>query len=108
MQSRERRETDQNALFRTRLDQIVDLNHALVKLARSIDWLPRAELRRRLNGGPGRPPLPTRLMAGLAILKHMHDLSDEALCDRWIENPYYRSSVARSSSSTSRLSTGRR
>jgi IS5 family transposase len=38
---------------------------------------------------PGRPPLPTRLMAGLAILKHMHDLSDEALCDRWVENPYY-------------------
>jgi IS5 family transposase len=28
-------------------------------------------------------------MAGLAILKHMHDLSDEALCDRWVENPYY-------------------
>ena len=29
-------------------------------------------------------------MAGLAILKHMHNLSDEALCDRWLENPYYR------------------
>ena len=28
-------------------------------------------------------------MAGLAILKHMHDLSDEALCERWIENPYF-------------------
>jgi IS5 family transposase len=28
-------------------------------------------------------------MAGLAILKHMHDLSDESLCDRWLENPYY-------------------
>jgi IS5 family transposase len=28
-------------------------------------------------------------MAGLAILKHMHDLSDEALCDRWLENPYF-------------------
>jgi transposase, IS5 family len=38
---------------------------------------------------PGRPPLPTRLMAGLAILKHMHDLSDEVLCERWVENPYY-------------------
>jgi transposase, IS5 family len=33
--------------------------------------------------------LPTRLMAGLALLKHMYDLSDEALCDRWIENPSY-------------------
>src|SRR3954453_12755154 len=38
---------------------------------------------------PGRPPLPTRLMAGLSILKHMHDLSDEGLCERWIETPYW-------------------
>ena len=28
-------------------------------------------------------------MAGLAILKHTHDLSDEDLCERWVENPYY-------------------
>jgi transposase, IS5 family len=35
------------------------------------------------------PPLPTRLMAGLAILKHTYDLPDEALCDRWVENPYF-------------------
>ena len=38
---------------------------------------------------PGQPPLPTRLMAGLAILKHTYDLSDEVLCERWVENPYY-------------------
>src|SRR2546423_10962543 len=23
------------------------------------------------------------------MLKHMHDLSDEVLCARWLENPYY-------------------
>jgi IS5 family transposase len=28
-------------------------------------------------------------MAGLAILKHTYDLSDEVLCERWTENPYY-------------------
>src|SRR3982075_3334168 len=38
---------------------------------------------------PAPPPLPTRLMAGLAILKHTYDLSDEVLCERWVENPYY-------------------
>jgi transposase, IS5 family len=38
---------------------------------------------------PGRPPLPTRLMAGLSILKHSYNLSDEALCERWVENPYF-------------------
>jgi transposase, IS5 family len=39
--------------------------------------------------GPGQPPLPTRLVAGLFILKHMDNLSDEALCERWVENPYF-------------------
>jgi IS5 family transposase len=39
--------------------------------------------------GPGLPPLPTRLMTGLAVLKHMHNLSNEVLCDRWLENLYY-------------------
>ena len=39
--------------------------------------------------GPGQPPLPTRLVAGLLILKQLHDLSDEVLCARWLENPYY-------------------
>jgi len=39
--------------------------------------------------GAGQPGLPTRLVAGLFILKHMHDLSDEVLCARWLENPYY-------------------
>jgi hypothetical protein len=28
-------------------------------------------------------------MAGLSILKHTHNLSNEELCARWIENPYY-------------------
>ena len=28
-------------------------------------------------------------MAGLAILKHTYDLSDEVLCERWVENPYF-------------------
>src|SRR5262245_39409571 len=41
------------------------------------------------SAGPGQPPLPTRLVAGLLILKHMHALSDEVLCARWLENPYY-------------------
>ena len=28
-------------------------------------------------------------MAGLAILKRTYDVSDEVLCERWIENPYF-------------------
>src|ERR1700682_545725 len=90
MQPRERRETGEQDLFRSRLDQIIDLRHPLVALGRTVDW---GFLEREVGGvytdDPGRPPLPTRLMAGLAILKHTYDLSDEVLCERWVENPYY-------------------
>jgi IS5 family transposase len=90
MRPNERRETGQTDLFRARLDQIVDPSHALVKLARAIDWrFLEARFGAVYEDGPGRPPLATRLMAGLAILKHLHDLSDEVLCERWIENPYF-------------------
>lgn len=90
MLPKERRNSGQNDLFRARLDQIVDMNHALAKLARHVDW---SFLEQRFGAAyadvPGRPPLPTRLMAGLAILKYTFNLSDEALCERWVENPYY-------------------
>jgi len=90
MKPRERRETGEQDLFRSRLDQIIDMEHALAKLARAIDWgFLEEHFGAVYEDGPGRPPLPTRLMAGLAILKHAHDLSDEVLCERWVENPYY-------------------
>ena len=87
---RERGETGEQDLFRARLDQILNMNHALVRLARTIDWpVLEARFGSVYSDGPGMPPLPTRLMAGLAILKHTFNLSDEALCERWIENPYF-------------------
>jgi transposase, IS5 family len=90
MRPRERRDSGQNDLFKARLDQIVDTDHALAKLGRVIDW---RFLEERFGAvysdKAGHPPLPTRLMAGLSILKHMHNLSDEDLCARWVENPYY-------------------
>jgi len=90
MRPKERRDSGQSVFFRARLDQIIDLGHPLAKLAATIDW---RFLEERFGAAysdkPGQPPLPTRLMAGLSILKHMHDLSDEDLCARWIENPYF-------------------
>jgi transposase, IS5 family len=90
MRPRERRESGEQDLFRSRLDQIIDTEHALVKLARTIDWgFLEEKLGAVYNDGAGQPPLPIRLMAGLAILKHTYNLSDEAVCELWIENPYY-------------------
>ena len=67
------------------------MEHPLARLAREIDW---EFIECRFGSsygmtGPGHPALPPRLVAGLLILKHLHDLSDEALCARWLENPYY-------------------
>jgi len=90
MKPRERRETDAQDLFRSRLDQIINLKHELVKLAKTVSWsFIEAKCGEVYTDGPGMPPLPTRLMAGLAILKHTFDLADEELCARWIENPYF-------------------
>ena len=90
MKPRERRETGEQDLFRSRLDQIIDMRHPLVKLTREMDWaFLEGTFGAAYEDGPGQPPLPTRLMAGLMILKYTHNLSDEALCERWVENPYY-------------------
>ena len=77
-------------LFRSRLDQIIDLKHPLVTLGRSVDWgFLEGWFGEVYDDDPGRPPLPTRLVPGLAMLRHSYDLSDEVLCERWGENPYY-------------------
>ena len=87
---RERRQSGEQDLFPSRLDQIINMKHELVRLAQTIDW---AHLEDRFGAvysdGPGMPPLATQLMAGLAILKHTFDLSDEEVCARWVENPYF-------------------
>src|SRR5215469_8061908 len=90
MRPRGRRETSEQDLFRSRLDQIIDMKHAWVELGQAIDW---RFLEERFGAvyadKPGRPPLPPRRVAGLAILKHTYDLTDQALCDRWVEKPYF-------------------
>jgi transposase, IS5 family len=84
------RDNRQKDLLRPALEDIIDLAHPLVRLACEIDWqFLDSRFASVCTSGPGQPPLPTRLVAGLFILKHMHDLSDEVLCARWLENPYY-------------------
>ena len=59
-----------------------------MKLAGLIDWSRFDEAYGRFYHQKGRPGSPTRLMAGLHLLKHLEGLSDEAVCARWVENPY--------------------
>jgi hypothetical protein len=82
---------------------------SLVRLAAEIDW---EFLAGRFGSvcrvGQGQPPLPTRLVAGLLILKHMHNLSDEALCDRWVRTRISSISAGKWCSSTRHRSIARR
>jgi len=82
---------DHGDLFRSRLDQILDLDldHPLIRLADKIDWDQIDERVGLCYADEGRPGLPPRLMVGLHYLKHAFDESDESVCDRWVENPYW-------------------
>lgn len=83
-------DSGQHDLYCSRLDSVIDMGHPLVKLAHAIGWdFLEEQFGAVYSGGPGQPPLPTRLMAGLHILKHMRDLSDEGVCEAWLENPYF-------------------
>ncbi|MDQ0474537.1 hypothetical protein QO011_007578 [Labrys wisconsinensis] len=62
------------------------MNRALGKLARTIDWrFLESRLGAVYDDDPGRPPLPNRLMAGLAILKR----HTSCWTRRWVESPYF-------------------
>lgn len=105
----ERRETGEQDLFRSRLDQMIDMTHELVRLAQKINWRFLEERFGEVyKDGGGLPPLPTRLMAGLAILKHTFNLWDDAVCTRISTAPIGNTSAARNSSSTGCPSTVRR
>ncbi|MBV8426882.1 MAG: transposase [Hyphomicrobiales bacterium] len=84
------RDNRQKELFRPALDRIIDKHHPLVRLAKRIDWrCIEREFGDIYSPGAGHPPLPVRLMAGLLVLQRMRSLSDKALCERWLENPYF-------------------
>jgi len=77
-------------LFQSRLDQIINMDHALVKLANEIEWSTLEEkFGKFYEERMGRPALATRLMVGLHYLKAMFNESDESVVDRFVENPYW-------------------
>ena len=76
-------------LFRSRLDNIIDMRHELLGLAGAIDWAFFEDAFDAFYSEEGRPGIPMRMMVGIHILKHMFDLSDEEVCERRVENPYF-------------------
>jgi IS5 family transposase len=89
MRPKQQETTGSGDLFRARLDQIINMDHELARLAREVDWSWIDEEVAPLFSEKGRPGLATRFMIGLVLLKHIYGLSDEQVCDRWVENPYF-------------------
>ena len=83
--------TNELDLYRSRLEQIINPRHELVQLAGKLDWAWIDGQIAPLFAERGRPAVPTRFMVGLLLLKHIHGLSDEELCERWVENRKRRS-----------------
>ena len=80
----------QGMLFTSRLEQILNVQHPLCKLAGIIDWSEFDKAFGQLyDPGFGRPAKSTRLMVGLHYLKYTYNLSDEAVVETWVENPYW-------------------
>ena len=80
----------QRELFQSELEQIIDMQHALVRLGQSIDWASfEAALGATYHPTQGAPGIPTRLLVALHYLKYQHDLSDELVLAHWLENAYW-------------------
>ena len=79
----------QQNLFQTRLIELINLGHPLVKLAQELDWNKMEFEFQNLYSEQGRPSIPIRKIAGLLLLKEMFKESDESVVERWIENPYW-------------------
>lgn len=81
--------TPQLSIFDTPLERFINLEHELCILSSQIDW---DSIERDFSvyySAIGRPSVPIRRMVGLLLLKHIYNLSDEAIVSRWIENPYW-------------------
>ena len=77
-------------LFKSQLSQIINMSHPLIKLSNKINWNRlEGNINELYTDGPGQPPLPTRLLAGLHYLKYAFNESDESVVERWVENPYW-------------------
>jgi IS5 family transposase len=81
-------ESGSEELFRSKLKNIINLRHELVRLGELIDWRRLEEHFAPYYKQAGRPGLPIRLVVGLHLLKHIEGLSDEAVCERWERDPY--------------------
>lgn len=89
MRPKQQQKARHDDLFRSRLDQIINMKHELVIMADKIDWAWIDEQLAECFSDQGRPAEPVRFMIGMFLLKHTYNLSDEEVWDRWVCDPYF-------------------
>jgi IS5 family transposase len=75
--------------FDRSIEGFADMHHELVVLSKNIDW---PSIEKSLEGHYctyGRKAIATRLLVGLQMLRYLYNLSDEAVCQMWVDNPYF-------------------
>ena len=75
-------------LFQQDLEHLLDQRQGLYELSNRLPWEALEKSFECYYKDFGRPALPTRLMAGLLLLKQLENLSDERVCEAWRQNPY--------------------
>lgn len=74
--------------FDRSIEGFANMYHELVQLAENIDWI---KIEKYFEGhycNYGRKAIPTSLLVGLLMLRWIYGLSDEAVCARWVNDPY--------------------
>jgi len=80
----------QGNIFETPILDFADRQHPLIKLAGEINWSSLDEAFAEVYSWKmGAPAKSVRLMVGLHFLKHMNDMSDDVVVEKWVENPYW-------------------
>jgi len=80
---------NQQEIFRTRLEDLLNPNHELALLAKRIDWNYFEKEFKPYYSDKGAPSIPIRMMVGCLLLKHLYNLGDDRLPEYWVRDVYF-------------------
>ena len=80
---------NQRELFRTRLEDLINPNHELALLSKSIDWQYFEDEFKQYYSLNGAPSVPIRTIVGSLMLKHLYNLGDERIPEYWVRDVYF-------------------
>ena len=80
---------NQREFFRTRLEDLINPNHEVALLSKTIDWQYFEEEFKPYYSEKGAPSVPIRQMVGCLMLKHLYNLGDDRLPEYWVRDVYF-------------------